>query len=844
MAAVQPSQENIEMVLAISEGALTSLQAANLLKKFSNNLETAIGAYFDNPGLALAVDQPDMSWQPMDNNPPTFRIDAGEDRENSSIRAAASRPNSRASHRPEMIDLTPEHAAAGSGDYDADLQRTLAISAQEAQEAGIASVSGQQFGPATRSHYDTHQWAMTTTNTNAREIYEHPPPSKRRRISEQPVFLRGSTETGYLPAMLTIYSTIPLAREALRFPPLRIHSYGYDPLWWTGTSDENNKPVSVDNEIMMDHASISLLCEVQQLMAFLENTNRAYGSADALASLQYYQQRLYETGLQRFLDKWKYAAMQVSLSEPLTQVFTTVALKQSDEGEEPASKSLECLECCVSPTEDGKSLYEVLDETIYSKSLMDPVWIDHIADVVTIRLCNSDRPGKALNVEPPAIWYPDRYLEECRGQSFDMRQRMEGCMQEWTALDKLQRKCQQVTMPDGQRAIVQDAVTTAMRTIEKMVPTTIPNGVSHDMPVISNSDVGELGSDLRRMLERIDQKVALLEERKNEMLALKREIGQELTRPVDNPFEPPSHRYTLQGVGTKAGIFYVRCPVHEDLVDLDDNEGNADAEEDEHGNRWQWWRISWNREDLRLQQDAIKPQPLPGPVIGPVSQEEAMSSQFTSINGHIAKAEWAPEADAVIADSAAPDIVGIGYSTQKVKGQEVLRAAREETESVCLVYASDQAMNFPAPDISPALRQWIDHDNIAFERELSAEVDRREIERDQDARQAEGMVEWERTVGRSGSEDVQEGAFEEVKLGMDGTQLNGDPPPYEEVPVAYQIMEMQQKPREPVSGGSRVGRHAEDMLDKMESQDSAAYTGDNTETDGPMHIEHAHEPLR
>jgi hypothetical protein len=837
MAAVQPSQENIETVLSISEGALTTLQAANLLKKFSNNLETAVGAYFDNPSLALAVDQPDLSWQSMDNTPPTFRINAGDDRENSSIRAAASRPNSRASHRPEMIDLTPEHAAAGSGDYDADLQRTLALSAQEAQQAGIASVQGQQFGPANRSHYDTQQWAMTTTNTNAREIYEHPPPSKRRRISDQPVFLRGSTETGYLPAILTIYCTIPLAREALRFPPLKIYAYGYDPLWWTGTSDENNKPVSVDNDIMLDPASVSLLCEVQQLMAFLENTNRAYGSADALANLHYYQQRLYETGLQRFLDQWKHAAMQVSPSEPLTQVFTTVALKQSDEGEEPASKSLECLECLVSPTEDGKSLYEVLDETIYSKSLMDPVWIDHIADVVTISLRNSDRPGKALNVEPPAIWYPDRYLEECRGQSFDMRQRMEGCMQEWTTLDKLQRKCQQVTMPDGQRAIVQDAVTTAMRTIEKMVSTAMPNGVSHDMPVISNSDVTELGSDLRRMLERIDQKVALLEERKNEMLTLKREIGQELTVPADNPFEPPSHRYTLQGVGTKPGIFYVRSPVHEDLVDLDDDEGNAEAVEDEHGNRWQWWKISWNRDDLRVQQDATKPQPLPGPVVGPVSQEEAMSSQFTSINGHITKAEWAPEGDAVVADSVAQDIVGIGYSTQKVKEKEVLRAACEETESVCLVYASDQAMNFPAPEISPALQHWIGCDNTAFECELSAEVDRREIEHDQDARQADGMAEWGRAMGQSGSEDVQEGAFEEVKLGMDGTQLNGDPPPYDEIPGAYQHVEMLEKPREPVFGGSRVGRHAEDMLDKIESQDIE-------ENDGPMHIEHAHEPLR
>jgi hypothetical protein len=188
---------------------------------------------------------------------------------------------------------------------------------------------------------------------------------------------------------------------------------------------------------------------------------------------------------------------------------------------------------------------------------------------------------------------------------------------------------------------------------------------------------------------------------------------------------------------------------------------------------------------------------LPGPVVGPVSQEEAMSSQFTSINGNITKAEWAPEADAV--------------RPRKLRSMKSF-APPVKKPTACLVYANDQAMNFPSLEISPALRQWITQDNTAFEQELSAEVDRREIEHNQDARQAEGMAEWDRAVRRSESEVVQEGAFEEVKLGMDGTQMNGDPPPYEEVSGAYQHVEMLEKPRQPVFGESRVGRHAEDML--------------------------------
>ena len=848
MAAAQPTQEDIENVVVFSGGAVSGQQAAHLLRKYNNNIESAIGAYFDNSSVALALDKPDTSWQPMDNTPaPTFRIEAGDD---TSIRAAASRPNSRASHRPDFVDLSAEHAEAGTG-VEYNLEMGLALSRGEnlpEQENGIINSAGQQFGPAVRPHYDTQQWALTTTSANTREVVEHPPASKRMRISEQPVFLRGSPETGYLPTLLTIYHSIPLAREALLYPSMEVHAYGYDPVWWGGTSDENNKSVSVDSEIMVDRAYSSLLTEVQQLMAFMDGTNRAYGSVDALAGLHFYQQRHCDSEFYRFLDKWTHAASQIIRNEQLNQVFSTVALKQMVDDGELQERKLKCLECNVSPTEDGQSMYEILDTTIYGKSLMEPVWIDTLGEVVTIKLQNVDRPGKAMNVKPPAIWYPDRYLEECREQSFDMRRRMEACMQEWSSLNKLQQKCQQVTMSDGRRLIVQDAVTIAMSAVSKTMSTdnATTNGVTYDYPNVSQADANTLSADMQRMLQRIDQKVALLEERKNEILELKRKIGQELTRPGDNPFEPPHRKYVLQGVGTKPGIVYVRQPVVEDLVDLEDDEKNAAAEEDEQGGRWQWWRISWNKDDLKAQQDAARSDSLPGPVIGPVSQEEAMSSQFTSINGNITRANWAPEMDAGVANSTAPDLVALGHSIAKVKEYEVLRAARDEIDSVCLVYANEHAMNFQPSRLSPALRQWIAQDNASFEQELSAEIDRREIEHDSEARRVEGMAEWDRAIQRSsGGEDIQEGTLEEMELDLDGVQMNGDPPPYDEVPRAYQHQEMQELPRPPVFGGSRVGVHAENMLDRMESHEESAVDGSgSSESDGPMHIEHAHEPLR
>jgi hypothetical protein len=75
---------------------------------------------------------------------------------------------------------------------------------------------------------------------------------------------------------------------------------------------------------------------------------------------------------------------------------------------------------------------------------------------------------------------------------------------------------------------------------------------------------------------------------------------------------------------------------------------------------WQWWRISFSTDDAKAQQ--------------------AESEQR---------------------DTSAPKNADvIGYTARKVREIEVLRAAREESKNVLLVYANSNAMNFreePAP---------------------------------------------------------------------------------------------------------------------------------------------------
>lgn len=49
MASLQPTQEDIDTVVTFSAAAISAQRAAQLLREYDNNVESVIGAYFDNP---------------------------------------------------------------------------------------------------------------------------------------------------------------------------------------------------------------------------------------------------------------------------------------------------------------------------------------------------------------------------------------------------------------------------------------------------------------------------------------------------------------------------------------------------------------------------------------------------------------------------------------------------------------------------------------------------------------------------------------------------------------------------------------------------------------------------
>jgi hypothetical protein len=81
---------------------------------------------------------------------------------------------------------------------------------------------------------------------------------------------------------------------------------------------------------------------------------------------------------------------------------------------------------------------------------------------------------------------------------------------------------------------------------------------------------------------------------------------------------------------------------------------DIDKQEDE----WQWWRISFSTDDAKTQRSDVSKGNGSGKYIAP------------------------------------PNTDVIGYTVRKVREIEVLKAAREESKSVLLVYANSNAVQF------------------------------------------------------------------------------------------------------------------------------------------------------
>jgi len=592
---------------------------------------------------------------------------------------AMSRPPSPSN---KYIDLSPEHAEAtrqiqnDEQSDDEQMRRAMAESIKDmpGQENGTIK-TGQQFGPAQRPYYPEAQWALAPI-ASSREFVQHPPPPKRRRIEGSPAFLRGPPESSYNAPLLTIYHSIPLAREALLCPPLQVYSYGYNPEWWAGTTDENTKSLSVQQPELGAEDRRKYLAELQCLMAFLDNTNRAYGSVDALADLRYYQYYNAQSEYTKFLETWQQAAMDEKSDEPLTQVFTSSATaKGPNIGAVPETQQLFSVEGAIT---DARSQVEVLDKIVWSDTPnrpLDDIFIDQFGHILTMKVYNNNPGASHLGLTPTEVWYLDRYMHHLRDALSNMRQQCHRLSREQLRLGQARSRLGEMPgLKSGPRVDVRKALADAKSAIA--LATDDSARISSNLVDISTTvETGQLYGQINTLLTNIDKKLKELNYRMSGLEAQKQQIMSDLTDPTHSS-HPLRHKYVLQGVSTRPNVTYIRKLNH-DLIGIDDD--------DEPHEMWQWWRTAW--------------------------------AEAPDIQSEVPVAHVEDSQDA--ADSSVP------FSVRKVSSKDVLGAVENEYHTAILVYASETAMQFRPSALPTSLRQFVEQDNRAFEGEASSQYDRR-----------------------------------------------------------------------------------------------------------------------
>lgn len=697
------SEDAIQQVSGFTD--TTREQAVLLLKKYGE-AEKAVNAFFDDPEKALQEEK--RGW---DEPPPYHEAEVPygpQNLEGSMFAGAPSRPPSRINSQRSLVDLTHNDAPSGEvqsltkeQQEEQDFQQALSNSMNDVpsgQQSGITGV-GQRFGPANREFYDKESWAMVPTSA-AREVVHSQQPADRQRKPDEPAFLRSSPYGDRLPSLLTILHSIPLAREVLLVKELSAPRYGFDNQWWNGHTINVPKVVAYgENRDWED-----IIFEVQRLMAFLDSTQRAYGSTEALSSLDHYRSKRSDTDLSKFFECWDASAKIVERRSTNCTVFSSTALKHDENGPDLGLKrDFYCLEPPVQ--ENETTIYDVLDRVIWSdgpESLDNgfaDTFIGGLGEVFTAQFTPKNQNQIGCGITIPAVWYPDRYLKEFRKEALDMRRRAQQYRLDAEKVDKQIEQVLKHKLNNGKVVDAKEVLLKAAMAVETVGKAKIPNGLTQELVTIEGKELSaaettKCVTEIKSALDMIDKKLHDLQARREQALAACKAVMSEFTEASPDASRKPTHRYTLRGVSTSPHVTYFCSRRQIDLL----------VAEDALNDEWEWWRASFSKEDGKLQQ-----------------QEKKAATEASDNNTTLKIDQPALSASQLHSKSDSDDLVG--YTLKRVSEADVLKAATDESKSVLVVYASDAAVAYNGSPPNHQLQAFVHTDNEAFTAELSGDGD-------------------------------------------------------------------------------------------------------------------------
>lgn len=458
----EPDEASIQYLIDITAQSFGREEAIARLKGNELDVGRAANEFYDNPTGGSKYKWDDSVWSADRDGGQNaagvqFNVQ-GPDVTTShfdTTSTAPTRPPSRANNR------SPMGAPTTQADEDADLQRALAESAAESglppQESGIigSDLNETKFGPATRSEYEQDQWAMVPTkafdnlNSQQKPVI---PPSGRKRNHPAPAFLQAGKDHR-LGAIITILSHIPMAKNALLSSGDTPRSYGYENDWWEGKSivpqgGRQSEHLSLDVETRHNDAfSIphpDFYEELHRLIAFLDTTDRAYGSADSLAVSSALDPDHGAGRASVDTEEAFFAALKTEFEEtgnmalkPFMSIARTERAKKSATVEQDDEDSGETalFDFLTIPLADGQnqsvtSLYNALDTIFWTDAFCQDqfpnadsnmAFLQETGGILAIRIGGD---GLCKPCDIPLTLYLDRYMESRRDTALHIQEKL------------------------------------------------------------------------------------------------------------------------------------------------------------------------------------------------------------------------------------------------------------------------------------------------------------------------------------------------------------------------------------------------------------------------------------
>lgn len=344
-----------------------------------------------------------------------------------------------------------------------------------------------------------------------------------------PAFLkplpRGAVD--FLPCLLTILHSIPRCRaELLSLGDDLTEWYGFDKEWWKGARIDMSTVTMDGSTVSPESPNLDILYETQRLMAFLSETKRAYGSAEALTQVApvHISTFIYSgSDLLRFLLQWEEAFLlpESGTARSVPSMFKSRTTRESLTGTDFTMG----LPVQQLPSWPDASLYDALDALLFGAFNDPPNLFEVAAPVILISLpSTSIASANALKI--PSILNLDRYMEknkhlvhQFKSASATIAQEVAGIETQIAALTqfKLQRSTGMVNGDASKliAATMSHLKGTILYLTERPVNSIQQSPAETAVPSPGGQETAEKAMRVLSQLERIDERVKQRLEGKN-----------------------------------------------------------------------------------------------------------------------------------------------------------------------------------------------------------------------------------------------------------------------------------------------------------------------------------------